>query len=76
MVPESIHPTFAQAIVVDYHFEQKQDMRVEVRQFGGMFGPEGALLSFAEFPLDAIPNAPGGSLQLPLKQYRLGRRGL
>lgn len=62
------------SVIVDYYFEQKQNMRVtvyDIDDFNENASVEQNLLGSADFRLDQVISSPGASISLPLIGYHL-----
>ena len=74
MITDNLNPSYVKAIMVDYFFEEKQEMRIcvyDVDNFKPGAQVEQKLLGTVDFLLAQVASARGGVLTLPIKWYLL-----
>ena len=74
MITDNLNPSFVKAIMVDYFFEERQEMRIcvyDVDNFDPGTKVEQNLLGSLDFLLAQVASARGGMLILPIKWYLL-----
>lgn len=72
-ITDNLNPVFVQSVVINYMFEEKQDLRLAVYDIDD-FRPEASieqnLIGRIDLHVHDIVTAPGGKLVRPIPRYR------
>ncbi len=69
VITDNLNPAFVKSVVVDFYFEERQDMRISVFDIDDFKSGvvEQNLLGSVDFRLDQVSRAPNGTLALEIK---------
>ncbi len=72
VITDNLNPVFVKSVLVNYYFEERQDLRVsvfDVDNFDPKAPVEQNLMGTVEFRMDQLLYAPNGTLTLPIKGF-------